>query len=620
MYKFGQLFKKKKGSLTVEAAISLPIFMCVFLSILFFIRVIYIQNNVQYALNGAANELSTYSYLYSVSGLQKVNNEIVEITTENSELASDHTVKLLESFDALSENFQEGLESTKQLSEGDLSQIESLKGIYDKSLPPAENVKNVLGDAISDPKREFVSIASLFLNSGYEELKRNLAEPLVKFYMKKYIDPKIISSKGGPGAYISVKEGQDPFKLFDFGKEPVFDFSKSKIFTDNKTIDLVVRYKIKTALPINFLPEIQMEQRATVRAWLDGDGSARVKKPEPTVEEGTSVWDLAQFDYGKIISEKELSKYPDRHPKSGDAYEVRSINLDSKSYINNPKTIKSSLKTTINKFHSKTAGKSDITSRTLIVVVPEGTMSDDIRKIFEELENECSALSPPIKLIYKEGYGRQTNRQEEASDKSVEDSDEEGPSPTVKKSDLVILLPNTPAQATPTPTVAATPTQTEAPKESINGIEIIDGKVAGKIPVDEYKELRNLSIHNLTSDTLTLGRYRPTIDADGTEIWDIPGPDSYNTIAKKDGHMYFDMGSAYEETMKKYNLSSKDMFKLFNAPALDDAVMSGKKIRFIHDPEAEENKDRSIYQEYIYLNDKYKFNIVKEGEFWYAKK
>lgn len=96
--------------------------------------------------------------------------------------------------------------------------------------------------------------------------------------------------------------------------------------------------------------------------------------------------------------------------------------------------------------------------------------------IFEELENECSALSPPIKLIYKEGYGRQTNRQEEASNKSVGDSDEEEPSPTVKKSDLVILLPNTPAAATPTPTVAATPTQTvtATPEDTVEIIKYIE--------------------------------------------------------------------------------------------------------------------------------------------------
>jgi len=71
-----ELLKKKDGSLTVEAAISLPLFMCVFLSIAFFMKVVYIHNNVQYAINGAANEVATYSYLYSISGLQKVNDAI----------------------------------------------------------------------------------------------------------------------------------------------------------------------------------------------------------------------------------------------------------------------------------------------------------------------------------------------------------------------------------------------------------------------------------------------------------------------------------------------------------------------------------------------------------------
>jgi len=33
---------------------------------------------VQYAINGAANEVATYSYLYSISGLQKVNDAITE--------------------------------------------------------------------------------------------------------------------------------------------------------------------------------------------------------------------------------------------------------------------------------------------------------------------------------------------------------------------------------------------------------------------------------------------------------------------------------------------------------------------------------------------------------------
>jgi len=46
-----ELLKKKDGSLTVEAAISLPLFMCVFLSIAFFMKVVYMlcySKNVPY--------------------------------------------------------------------------------------------------------------------------------------------------------------------------------------------------------------------------------------------------------------------------------------------------------------------------------------------------------------------------------------------------------------------------------------------------------------------------------------------------------------------------------------------------------------------------------------------
>ena len=52
----------------------------------------------------------------------------------------------------------------------------------------------------------------------------------------------------------------------------------------------------------------------------------------------------------------------------------------------------------------------------------------------------------------------------------------------------------------------------------MDGLEVIDGRVGGKIPIEDYRELRKLSIHNKESDSITLGKYRPTINADGTEI------------------------------------------------------------------------------------------------------
>ena len=72
-------------------------------------------------------------------------------------------------------------------------------------------------------------------------------------------------------------------------------------------------------------------------------------------------------------------------------------------------------------------------------------------------------------------------------------------------------------------------------------MKIINGKVDGKIPLDEYQDIFRKSVHNENSDTMTLGKFRPTINPDGSENWKIAGNDSYNVIAHSNGDMYFDM-------------------------------------------------------------------------------
>ncbi|GAE89449.1 hypothetical protein JCM21531_2978 [Acetivibrio straminisolvens JCM 21531] len=134
---------------------------------------------------------------------------------------------------------------------------------------------------------------------------------------------------------------------------------------------------------------------------MNGDASAPVEVKE-------SLWDKAPFEYGKVITEKELEKYPNRYPASGDIYEVRSINLDCDTY-KDIKKAKSSLRSSINKFGSKTKGVAEITSRTFIIVIPEGTLTDEVKAMLEELKSEAASGTPPINVVYKEGYGRQSN-------------------------------------------------------------------------------------------------------------------------------------------------------------------------------------------------------------------
>ena len=159
----------------------------------------------------------------------------------------------------------------------------------------------------------------------------------------------------------------------------------------------------------------------------------------------------------------------------------------------------------------------------------------------------------------------------------------------------------------------------ESGSKIINGLNIIDGKVDGKIPLAEYKKYRVDSVHNIDSDTMTLGKYEPTIRADGTKDFSIPGPGAYTV--KAGDTTYFSLGTEWDKITDTYGLdvAGQNMFDYFNKPALDDAINAGKEIRFSHNPEA--YGECALKWEWDYLQEKHGyFALEKKGDFWYATK
>jgi hypothetical protein len=69
---------KNNGAVTIEASIVLPLFICVALSIAFFIKVVYTHEIIQHALNQTANEISQLSYIYHASGVKSIEEEIFQ--------------------------------------------------------------------------------------------------------------------------------------------------------------------------------------------------------------------------------------------------------------------------------------------------------------------------------------------------------------------------------------------------------------------------------------------------------------------------------------------------------------------------------------------------------------
>jgi hypothetical protein len=67
---------KEKGSITVETAVVFPFFIMIVLTIAFFIKIVYAHQVINYALYQAADEMASYSYIYSVSGFEKLNDSL----------------------------------------------------------------------------------------------------------------------------------------------------------------------------------------------------------------------------------------------------------------------------------------------------------------------------------------------------------------------------------------------------------------------------------------------------------------------------------------------------------------------------------------------------------------
>ena len=141
------------------------------------------------------------------------------------------------------------------------------------------------------------------------------------------------------------------------------------------------------------------------------------------------------------------------------------------------------------------------------------------------------------------------------------------------------------------------------------------------MPLEEYEMYRTKSVINPDSDTMTLGKYEPTIRPDGTPDWSTPGPNSY--ISKAGDTTYFSLGDDWNKLTEAYNLDSRglQMFEAFNKPALDDAVAQGKAIRFSHDPTLKIYEDKAIRWEWDYLKERHGYKGLKpKGGYWYGIK
>lgn len=258
--------KKLKGSLTIEAALSLTTCIIVIFTLIYLVKVIYIHERVQYALSETAKEMVVGAYIMDKTGL-------LDLQQNAYSQAKGNIDQFESSFDALISSYNEvslemsGLTSYSR-TEDEQNSYESLPSEGEISQQIFENqyqLKNTIVKAYSF-MNEFVQfikisvedstklITSLGVVPGLEVINNAIGTRIVKASLLQYISE------------------EDYKKWGIVGGEEGMNYLRSTFLLQDEDIVIIVNYKIKIPLLMDILEPISITQGVCVRAFT-GNGN-----------------------------------------------------------------------------------------------------------------------------------------------------------------------------------------------------------------------------------------------------------------------------------------------------------------------------------------------------------
>ena len=261
------------GMIVVEAVISFSIFVIVTLVIVYLINIFAVHNRVQFAINSAAHEIASYSYLYQALGVRGANQQV---QADGDPYASkvDNTVTQV----ADSMNKIQGLYSDFGSTVSAVQNVELNSSSITNAYEQCKQLKTSAGATVESVKKSAADLKSLFSDgNGLMAGIIYLAASEVDYAVKNVIGAA--AATGLTQKYLKG-DGQNADEyLKGYGVTDGYDgldFSGSTIFCDSdmRVIDIVVEYDIDLGFAKILIPEakLHMIQRVSVPAWLDGDG------------------------------------------------------------------------------------------------------------------------------------------------------------------------------------------------------------------------------------------------------------------------------------------------------------------------------------------------------------
>lgn len=242
--------QNEKGMMVVETTISFTIFMMVVFCFVYLISIFTVHNRIQFAINAAAHEIASYSYLYTASGLGHAEDTLNKDGAPYMSAIDNTTAKVVESYQKISSLYERGSFSYEEVASAGQSVYDAAGGV---------------GHLVTNPNELLAGGIYMMEDKLAYDAKSAAAASLASAFTEKYLSAGNTSSDNLLSGYKII------------GGMQGMDFSDSTMMCDSEyrcLIDIVVRYDIDMEIVKLLIPDakIKITQRVTVPAWLDGDG------------------------------------------------------------------------------------------------------------------------------------------------------------------------------------------------------------------------------------------------------------------------------------------------------------------------------------------------------------
>lgn len=268
------LARKRNGSMTVEACIIFPVFICFLLLIVYFIRLACINMVLDHAVNETAKQLATASY--PISFLNGLEDSLFEQQGEPGLPAFDEEMERVKGY------------ALEELKSDDFLGALLSGNIGTEELSDA--VRSIAGSVAGDMKNGIGSFLTQKYAGAYYDVKTKAKYAAAAGLIRKFCDNNIVDIDDIKFLLVELPQGNAEFYI-KTAREEYCDVYLNLGLTPRKD-DVVIAIEYTVSIPLPFFGSQKLTTRhiAVERAWLNGHNGVYAQEGflEPEPGEGES--------------------------------------------------------------------------------------------------------------------------------------------------------------------------------------------------------------------------------------------------------------------------------------------------------------------------------------------